>query len=415
MSGLQIAYLIVLVLWLLAAVQATISIVEGVRFHRYFRRSIDEAPRLFGPDGNFLFQPRVAVILPCKGVDEKLHHTVEMLERQHFRDYEVIFTFESDTDPAYAAVDSWTKEWKRPRTMVVAGLAMQRSQKIHNLLAAVDRVSADREVFVFVDSDAEPAEDWLGYIVAPLREPHIAAATGYRWYRAGGGLAAGVRCVWNAATTVTLHNEKMAFCWGGSTAMRRERFEALNIRQKWDRALSDDLQMTRAIREAGQLIHFVPQALVTSSDAVTLRGFWSFAHRQLVIVRVCTPEHWRWAFTFCTLFIVGGVSTVLLAVAALAGWGPGTTAFWLAVAGAVILVSLGGARAVMRQISLKLAMGDRLTRQDFWWDFIGTVTFAGSMHMQLLISSLFTRKFVWRNVEYEMISPDETRIVRRVG
>ncbi|MBK8270971.1 MAG: hypothetical protein IPK83_22745 [Planctomycetes bacterium] len=224
-----------------------------------------------------------------------------------------------------------------------------------------------------------------------------------------------MRCVWNAATTVTLHDERLAFCWGGSTAMRRTQFESLNIRQYWDKALSDDLQMTRAIRAAGLAIHFVPQALVTSSDATTLRGFWTFAHRQLIIVRICTPDHWRWAFTFCSLFIAGGLSVVFLAVAGFADWGPSKLATWLAVVGAIVLIGLGGLRALLRQVSLRLVMGKSLTKADFWWDVIGTMSIAGGMHMHLLLSSLFSRKFVWRNVEYEMISPDETRIVRRLN
>ncbi|MBK8270970.1 MAG: glycosyltransferase family 2 protein [Planctomycetes bacterium] len=131
--------------------------------------------------------------MPCKGVDEKLHHTVEMLGRQHYREYEVIFTFEAESDPAYQSVQKWTANWTIPRRLVVAGIATQRSQKIHNLLAAIDEVSPDREVLVFVDSDAEPAENWPGYIVAVAERPHcrfnrISLVPCERWHCGRGAL-----------------------------------------------------------------------------------------------------------------------------------------------------------------------------------------------------------------------------------
>ncbi|HWL92419.1 MAG TPA: glycosyltransferase family 2 protein [Phycisphaerae bacterium] len=403
------AFLLVLA----TVVQGVAAIVDGLRAHRYFRRAIVDAPALFDAAGDFAYQPKVAVIMPCKGVDEKLKHTVEMLGRQRFRDYEVIFAFESDTDAAYSAVSEWTRDWARPHRLVVAGLASQRSQKIHNLLAALDQISADREVLVFVDSDAEPAENWIGYLVAPLKDEAIGATTGYRWYRATGGIAAGVRSTWNAGTTVKLHDEHLSFCWGGSTAMRRARFESLDMRRYWDRALSDDLQMTRAIREAGLLVHFVPQALVVSSDRTTLREFWSFAHRQIVISRICVPHLWRWGLVYCLGFLVGGTAAAVVAITGLLGWHDSATAMWLGMAGWAVILVLAGARAVIRQFSLRLVLAPFLTWRDFCWDVFGTITFAGAMHSHLLVSSMFTRRFVWRNVEYEMISPDETRIVRR--
>ncbi len=410
----QAIYWIVFLLWIPAFVQGLFSVVDGIKFHRFIRRARDEAPRLFNSDGSFRFQPRAAVIMPCKGVDDEMEHTVAMIGRQNYADYEVVFSFESDTDPAYAAVKGWTRDWSRPIKFVVAGLADRRSQKIHNLLAALKEVSPDREVYVFTDSDVEPDEQWLGFIVAPLEDPRIGAATGYRWYLASGGIGAGVRCAWNAATTVKLHDERLSFCWGGSTAMRRTHFESLEIARHWDRALSDDLQVTRAIQASHLGIKFVPHALVTSSDATTLAGFLEFARRQLIITRICAPAMWRFAVWFCTAFTLGGTATFLLAVVGFMGWFGSTEAAWWGLAGWAVAMLLVGGRAVLRQMSMRLAIGNRLSWRDFCWDVFGTVTFAGGMHMHLLFMSAIGRRFVWRNIEYEMISPDETRVVRRL-
>lgn len=411
----HVIYWSVFLLWIPALVQGIASFADGIRFHRFIRRAKEEGPSLLNSDGTFKYHPRVTVIMPCKGVDEKLEHTVAMIGRQNYPDYEVLFAFESADDPAYKAVEAWTRGWTIPRTLVVAGLADCRSQKIHNLLAALKGVGEDREVLVFTDSDVEPDHQWLGYIVAPLQDSKIAAATGYRWYLASGGVAAGVRCAWNAATTVKLHDQRLSFCWGGSTAMRRETFESLEIARHWDRALSDDLQVTRAIQAAKMGICFVPHALVISSDATTLAGFLSFARRQLIITRICAPAIWRFAFLFCISFILGGTATFVLAVAAFMGWFGSLTAAWMGLAGWAIAMTLVGSRALMRQMSMRLALGNRLTWRDFCWDVLGTLTFAGGLHMQLFLASAFKRRFFWRNIEYEMLSPDETRIVRRLA
>jgi len=403
--------LIVGLLWLVTVAQGVASLADGLSFRRFVNRALrDEALRR--PDCSKAFTPRAVVILPCCGVDERLHQTVERLGRQN---YEVVFAFESMRDPAFAAVRRWTKDWTRPfHRCVIAGLADKRAQKIHNLLAAVQRCSPDREVLVFLDSDAVPHPEWLAQLVAPLADPGVGAATGYRWYTAAGGFAEGVRCCWNAATVTLLHDERHNFCWGGSTAIRRRDFDGLGIRRHWDRALSDDYQITRAVREAGLAIRFVPQALIPSRDRVSFGEFWSFATRQLVITRVCGPHLWRTGFLLCLSFTLGGAAIFMLFLAAALGWIGNQALMWTAFAGWLVILAFASAKALVRQLAIrKLLRPPAVTWRDFLWDVVG-VNLSGLLHMALMLASLRSRRFVWRNTIYEMISADETRILGRV-
>ena len=389
----------------------------GAWFYYCVRRKVSKARALFDEVGRFVYMPRVAVILPCCGVDEKLEETIAALGRQNYGDYEVIFTFESSTDPAYEAVERWTQNLTRPRSRrVVAGRTDRRSQKIHNLLAAVAEAAQDREVFAFIDSDAVPGENWLGHLVAPLRDETVGAATGYRWYSAAGGVAAGVRSVWNAATVTLLLDEKRNFCWGGSMAMRRRMFETLQIQRRWDRALSDDLQVTLSVHEAGLRLPFVPQAMIVSSDRTTLRAAWAFAKRQLIITRVCKPASWLAGLIVLTGYMCGGTTAAAVFFAAAFGWvGDGkimsdALGLW------VLITFLAMGKAILRQAALrKVLHPPGLTWRDAWWDVLGTITFAGLMHAGLFFASLRSRRIVWRNTEYELISADETRLVRRLN
>lgn len=407
-------YVAVALAWAATFAFALYGLSRALGFRRHVLRELAAAPSLRRPDGTFSYQPRAAVFLPCKGVDDKLHHTIEQLDDLNYRDYEVIFCVESDDDPARAAIAEWTQTWRRPHRVVVAGRATQRGQKIHNLLAGVAAAPPDREAYVFLDSDAVPDADWLGHLVAPLARAGVGAATGYRWYTASGGLAAGVRCTWNAAPTSTLHDARVNFCWGGSTAMLATRFCELNMATLWDRALSDDLQMTRAVKKAGLAIHFVPQALVASSDATTLAGFWEFARRQYIILRICAPESWRAGFIYCTVLVLGGTAVAALAVCGLFGWFGSRTATWLALSGWAAILGLAGALAVVRQTALRRVLRPpHYSWRDVAWDVLGTVTFSGSMHLHLFVASMFRRRIVWRGIVYDMVSADETRIVGR--
>jgi ceramide glucosyltransferase len=404
----------VFVLWLLAALQGLGAFLGGVRFYRYVRDAIEQARDQRDEAGRFKFQPKVSVILPCCGVDEKLEQTVSALARQHYADYEIIFTFESAQDPAYEFVGGLIAGWTGPPCVrVIAGLTHHRAQKVHNLLAAIDHVSQDREVIVFLDSDAIPREDWLGYMVSPLQDESVGAATGYRWYTATGGIAEGIRGVWNAATVTSLDDQKVNFCWGGATAIRRRTFESIGVRRLWETSVSDDLSMTIAVRQAGLRVHFVPQALVPSSDGTTLRGFWAFARRQLIITRVYTPEIWLTGFTLCSTMVIGGTAVAVLFFACVFGWMGSQRVMFAALAGWMTILALAAGRVVVQQLAVrKVLPSPHWTWRDFWWDLAG-VGFSGPLHMSLLQASLISRRFVWRNTVYELISPQETRVMRQ--
>jgi cellulose synthase/poly-beta-1,6-N-acetylglucosamine synthase-like glycosyltransferase len=65
---------------------------------------------------------------------------------------------------------------------IVAGPAVDRGQKVHNLSVVTSAIDRASEVLVFVDSDARPAGDWLKSLVAPLQDETLGATTGYRWF-----------------------------------------------------------------------------------------------------------------------------------------------------------------------------------------------------------------------------------------
>jgi ceramide glucosyltransferase len=91
------------------------------------------------------YAPFVTVIAPCKGDDDGLRRSLPRLAALDFPDYEVVFVVESETDPAYQQLSQWVQQHPGRFRLVVAGLATDSGQKVHNLLAGVAAARPDSE------------------------------------------------------------------------------------------------------------------------------------------------------------------------------------------------------------------------------------------------------------------------------
>src|SRR5215510_5272578 len=148
---------------ILLLIQCIVALASVLRFALYCRRMrLARSSR---------YQPKSVVIVPCKGLEPGLEENIRAYLVQNYRDYEVIFVTESESDPAYGVLSRLVKQNRRASWLVVAGEAQDCGQKVHNLISAIEMLdSIDRraEVLVFADSDAHPSREWLSELVAPL-------------------------------------------------------------------------------------------------------------------------------------------------------------------------------------------------------------------------------------------------------
>ncbi|HJU54202.1 MAG TPA: glycosyltransferase, partial [Pyrinomonadaceae bacterium] len=143
----------------LLVIQSAVSLRGGFRYLAYVRRELAKA------DSDFA--PYASVIAPCRGLDQGLRDNLAALFRQDYPAYEIIFVTDSATDPALAVIEDVRREFgaRVASRVCVAGEAARGGQKVHNLRAAVTGTDAKSELFVFVDSDARPRENWLRALV----------------------------------------------------------------------------------------------------------------------------------------------------------------------------------------------------------------------------------------------------------
>src|SRR5579884_3939069 len=161
--------------WVVAMVFAIWAINVAQRFAM-------RVPRLARRRGGGRLTPRVAVIVPIKGVDDDTATNVAAVLEQDYPCYRVIFAVESNEDSVVPLLEKIAVEDSRVE-IVIGGLAEVRGQKVQNQLAAVSRTTADDEVLAFMDADAKPKAGWLRALVTPLTYgKHIGATSGYRYY-----------------------------------------------------------------------------------------------------------------------------------------------------------------------------------------------------------------------------------------
>ena len=275
---------------------------------------------------------------------------------------------------------------------------------------AVLHAADESQVFVFVDSDARPSAEWLSYLVAPLEQEKVGAATGYRWFISENpSFSSELRSAWNASIASALgSNTKTNFCWGGSMAIRRDVFERIDLREKWRGTLSDDFAVTRAMNEAGLEIVFVPQALTASVENCSFDEMLEFTTRQMKITRVYAPHLWLLSFFGSGLFISTMKAAFLIEMFRQ------TTDFAVFTALATITLvttfSVGKAWLRLKAVNLVLTKYEPELRRQFWpqitfWLITPALFFYNSF------AALISRRMTWRGITYELKSPTETVII----
>lgn len=382
------------------------SLRGGAAYLNYFKQEIAKPTSDFAPFST--------IIAPCRGLDEDLEKNLAALFRQDFPAYEIIFVVDSADDEALPVIEKAISAQGKNQAaakIIMAGKAAGESQKVHNLRAAVKHVAAHAEVFVFVDSDARPDHNWLKNLIAPLADTQIGAATGYRWFISpAGNFASELRAVWNASIASALGAQKNKnFVWGGATAMRRAVFEKLDIKKRWRGTLSDDFTITRAMKEADLEIYFVPQALTASVENCSMRQLFEFTTRQMKITRVYAQDLWIQSFLGAGLFnlvLFWGIFNLLF-------YSPQTFSFRFSFFALLAIFALGTGKSWLRLKAVKLvlardyesALKKQFLAQNMLWILTPAVFFYNCLR------AAFSRKIVWRGIEYNLKSATETEVL----
>jgi hypothetical protein len=166
--------------------------------------------------------------------------------------------------------------------------------------------------------------------------------------------------------------------------------------------------LTNAIRAAGLRIEFVPECLVPSATRFSWRQFEEFTNRQMIITRVYSPKLWAQALIghglYCTTLTLGlflWLSTVI------AGF-PGFQILLLT----LLTTAVGAVRGVLRLTAVTELMPDQrddLIRFAWTWTLLAPIVPLAFLYNTLVAA--FRRTITWRGISYQLVSPQQTRIL----
>lgn len=362
------------------------------------------------------YKPKLAVILPCKGLDPGFHDNVrKLLEQDYCKDgkphFEVIFAVATESDPAYEALKAVSVECPAvPSRVVVAGINPIRAQKLNNQLEALKHLSDDVEAIAFVDSDVIARSDFLAQLVGRLDEAGTGATTGYRFYIPYRGDAASMlRSIWNRLSAWEMASPRFCFAWGGAMAIKKDVFEKAKVLDHWDRAADDDLSLTTAVKSLGLNVKFVPQCLVASHGDGDWTEVIEWTNRQLILTKVYYPALWQRGIVragIMATWLVCIISSLLLC---------------LFIREPIYFYSLLSGLSVLPIEVYFLLKGQRLWQnvlhdrqaeiEGSLWKFIMALPLAHLALPWMTLYSICTNRIQWRGVTYELRSPSEIVVI----
>ncbi|MCP4399818.1 MAG: glycosyltransferase family 2 protein [bacterium] len=281
---------------------AAYSIVISVKFYKSLYNKI------YLKKYNSGYSPYVSVFIPCKGRDEHFERNIRHFLEARYRNAKVFFIVESMEDDAYPLIRKQIEQV--PNTyLVVAGLSKYCGQKNYNLLQGIKASEERDDVYVFLDAHTTVNAEQLQDLLLPLSSSKVTAAVGFRWNilqknTLGEKLHAFmVALQWGAMNCFWVQS-----IWGGATAIRREDFEKMGVREYWSKTVVDDMTLQQMIQQQRRKAVFVPSC-VTETD-YTIKDVKSavlWFKRQILYVKFYLRPLW---LGMLALFLYVGIHII---------------------------------------------------------------------------------------------------------
>jgi len=297
-----------LLIGLLALLASAYSLYLGYDFDRKTSQA------LLRPTGGF--QPKVCLIVPCKGKEPHLEENIRAILNQEYHDYETVIVTDTTEDPAVSIAKAAMAQSPASKAQLRTSEAyVGASGKVAALLTVLKTTHGKFDAYAFADSDSNLPSRWLADLVGPLGDQSVGATTGFRWYFSQGGFWSHVEAAWNAAGTNLMFNDRYNFPWGGAMAIRSETLDKIGIERLWSKAISDDMTLNLALRKHGFRIVFLPQCTAATFHETKMQNLLEWAIRQTSLTRIFNRGLWNYAaaaYAFFNLtFLIGVASAVL--------------------------------------------------------------------------------------------------------
>lgn len=315
--------------------------------------------RRLGPSGSTTASierayPSVTLIRPIKGADPGYRENTEALLQQDYPGaVQILFVFDTPSDPAYPLVAQLAKASGKDARVVFAGARpAQRTGKLHAMIHAFGQ--ARGELVAFCDSDSRPSPKLLRELVDALIErpdagasfaPAVTLGTPTSFAEVVYGLMINT---WYGAAAAEFAGEKreLPFIMGQVMVLRREALSAIGGLDAAEGQLVDDMFLGAEFNRAGFKNVMVRSPLHLVTGPLGLRALSTLLRKWMTFSRSGLPAAFvrRNALRGLDLGLLLGVLSVALlaqqadvawfAAAALGAWTSSQVALYRRASGA---------------------------------------------------------------------------------
>lgn len=249
------------------------------------------------------YNPKVLVIVPCKGKDITLYDNLLSLKKQNYKNYDLIAVVADKKDYA-------VKEIKKAGIkFIIAEKSDKGSAKVRSLYTALKNYKYD--AYVFADSDITAKSNWLKNLIAPLSDKKIGLSTSFPYFNPVAGFWSDVKMMWGFVGQGMMESEITRFGWGGSLAFRRDILDKESL-EYFRNSISDDIAITRIVKakDLGMAYSKKSQPVVNSDD--NFSSFWEWSTRQTAFTISASRRTYYYGVAFYFANILLFISAIAL-------------------------------------------------------------------------------------------------------
>jgi len=264
---------------LLVCLVSFVLAASSLRRHRHEGRG-EEVPG---------FSPPVSIVKPLSGLDDELARNLESFYRLDYPDYEIVFSFASESDPAYGVARRVSDAHPEIRTVFVfdrrePGL----NSKVNRLAAGVRRARYGH--LLFSDGNVRVRPDFLIRAISFFADRRVGLVSSL--FSARGAVTLGSRIeslhlngFLQAGTAFLVRKVRRSCVVGKSILVSREALEAMGGFAPLENFLAEDFLLGERAEEAGYRVVLSGDEVETAEVHKSLRSVWG-RHRRWAILRV---------------------------------------------------------------------------------------------------------------------------------
>jgi ceramide glucosyltransferase len=273
---------------MIAALLLLGALALGVAVHAAAVLALEAHRREFRARVRSGFAPPVSIVKPLSGLDAELEENLESFFALDYPAYEIVFSFESEEDPAFALARRVADRHPGVSSVfVVDAREPGRNSKVNRLAAGLCR--ARGPYFLFSDGDVRVPRDFLSKAVSWFAEPEVGLVS--HLFRAAGASSLPARLeslyldgVLRAATAAIARILRTPCVVGKSILVSRSALNSIGGLLPLRDYLAEDFLLGRLVARAGYRVVLSADEIQTVSGSKAVGSVWQ-RHRRWAILR----------------------------------------------------------------------------------------------------------------------------------